>query len=105
MIDYTSEEGAIKELLTHYSLSTITAWWCEMNCYRWPSNFPMAPPPTGHLGVHERLPELHNGLAHVMYAMIDLVGMEECLKTWNDPAQRTARAFGTYGKDGLKHLE
>lgn len=39
-----NEVAILKDRLTSTPLEKRALWWCELNCFRWPSDFPISKP-------------------------------------------------------------
>jgi hypothetical protein len=74
--------------LSAYPRETLARWWCELNTFRWPSDFP-TPAPAGWDGLRDlekyRLPG-------AMAAWAAVIPRAEALAYWNGPFLAARRA-------------
>jgi hypothetical protein len=73
--------------LSTYDQTTLARWWCELNIYRWPADFPI-PKPEGWDAETEDQKWYRDELQTAWDLVTRAVDREDALAYWNGPFQQ-----------------
>lgn len=84
MVNIYCRNGVIKQLFSRFTLfnNVLPRWWCDFNCFRWPSNFPF-PPPVSHVQKSNREKYKNKRLRIIFWLLILLTDEKERAHAWH----------------------
>lgn len=72
-------ETQLNAALIEKPMDVVSGWWCEVNCWRWPADFPI-PKPSGFDDVE---PSDHEGFRFIWRVLSAFVPEKEKARAWH----------------------
>ena len=72
----------LREQLSERPIGELAKWICELNCFRWPDDFPETKP-DGYDGMSDRARYKNKKMRHVMLMLFSFVPIKERVRAWH----------------------